>query len=350
MASSPKDGRPGTALATTGGESSLTGAQKVAVLMLAMGEEQCGKLLALMHDDEVKEVSYAMTGLGRVRAEDVERLCQDFATTMNAGSNLIGNTENTERLLLKTMPKERVSQIMEEIRGPAGRTMWDKLGNVSETVLANYLKNEYPQTVAVVLTKVRADHAARVLALLPESFAMEVIMRMLRMEAVQKEVLEGVESTLRAEFMTSLAQSTRRDPHEMMAEIFNSLDRPAEARFIAALEERNREAADRIKALMFTFDDLSRLSPAAVQVLLRSVEKDRLTLAMKGASEKLRLLVFNNLSQRAGTMLREEIEALGPVKLRDVDEAQASMVAAAKELAAQGQIELGESRDEELVY
>jgi len=228
--------------------------------------------------------------------------------------------------------------------------MWDKLGNVSETVLANYLKNEYPQTVAVVLTKVRADHAARVLALLPESFAMEVIMRMLRMEAVQKEVLEGVESTLRAEFMTSLAQSTRRDPHEMMAEIFNSLDRPAEARFIAALEERNREAADRIKALMFTFDDLSRLSPAAVQVLLRSVEKDRLTLAMKGASEKLRLLVFNNLSQRAGTMLREEIEALGPVKLRDVDEAQASMVAAAKELAAQGQIELGESRDEELVY
>ena len=103
---------------------------------------------------------------------------------------------------------------MEEIRGPAGRTMWDKLGNVNEDVLANYLKNEYPQTVAVVLSKIRADHAARVLTLLPDPFAMEVVMRMLRMETVQKEVLDGVERTLRAEFMSNLARSARRDSHE----------------------------------------------------------------------------------------------------------------------------------------
>ena len=150
--------------------------------------------------------------------------------------------------------------------------------------------------------------------------------------------------------MTNLARSTRRDPHEIMAEIFNNLDRPGEARFVAALEERNREAAERVKKLMFTFDDLSRLSGAAVQILLREVPKDKLTLAMKGASDKLRDLVFNNLSQRAGGLLREEIESLGPVKLRDVDEAQAVIVTAAKELAAQGQIELGETDDEELVY
>ena len=134
---------------------------------------------------------------------------------------------------MKTLPRERVAQIMEEIRGPAGRTMWDKLGNVHEAVLANYLKNEYPQTVAVVLSKVRPDHAARVLALLPDSFAMEVVMRMLRMESVQKDVLDGVERTLRAEFMSNLARSTRRDAHEMMAEIFNNLDRQAETRFLA---------------------------------------------------------------------------------------------------------------------
>ena len=351
MAKSPTTGRPGTALVTVGGPGAgLTGAQKAAVLMLALGDQQCGKLFSLMHDDEVKEISGAMSQLGRIRADEVEKLCADFTHTMGTSSNLVGSYESTERLLLKAMPKERATQIMEEIRGPAGRTMWDKLGNVNETVLANYLKNEYPQTVAVVLTKVRADHAAKVLALLPESFAMEVVMRMLRMEAVQKDVLEGVESTLRAEFMTNLAHTTRRDPHEMMAEIFNNLDRPAEARFVAALEERNREAAERIKALMFTFDDLSRLAGPAVQVLLRSVEKDKLTLAMKGASDKLRDLFYNNLSQRAGQMLREEIEALGPVKLREVDEAQAAIVAAAKDLAAQGQIELGESKEEELVY
>ncbi|MBU6498229.1 MAG: flagellar motor switch protein FliG, partial [Rhodospirillales bacterium] len=239
----------------------LTGAQKAAALMLALGDENCAQLFSMMHEDEIKEISSAMAQLGPVRSEVIERLCHDFADNLGGAGSLVGSFENTERLLLKTLPRDRVLQIMEEIRGPAGRTMWDKLGNVHEAVLANYLKNEYPQTVAVVLSKVRSDHAARVLAMLPEGFAMEVVMRMLRMESVQKDVLEGVERTLRAEFMSNLARSTRRDAHEMMAEIFNNLDRQVETRFVAALEERNRDAAERIKALRFTFDDLQRLTP-----------------------------------------------------------------------------------------
>jgi flagellar motor switch protein FliG len=336
-------------MAIPGGSSALNGPQKAAALMLALGEEHCSRLFALMHEDEIKEISLAMAQLGPVQADVVERLCAEFTDSLANAGSLVGSFENTERLLLKTLPRERVSQIMDEIRGPAGRTMWDKLGNVSEAVLANYLKNEYPQTVAVVLSKVRANHAARVLSLLPESFAMEVVMRMLRMESVQKDVLDGVERTLRSEFMSNLARSTRRDAHEMMAEIFNNLDRQSEQRFVAALEERNREAAERIKTLMFTFDDLQRLAPAAIQILLRSVQKDKLPLALKGASEKLRDLFFANLSERASKMLREEIDALGPVKLRDVDEAQATIVVLAKELAAQGQIEINEGKDEELV-
>ncbi len=241
--------------------------------------------------------------------------------------------------------------IMEEIRGPAGRTMWDKLGNVNETVLANYLKNEYPQTVAVVLAKIKADHASRVLALLPENFAMEVIMRMLRMEAVQKEVLDGVEKTLRTEFMSNLARTARRDAHELMADIFNNLDRNAENRFMSALEERNRESAERIKQLMFTFEDLIRIDMAGIQTLLRSVEKDKLGLALKGASDTIKELFFKNMSERAGKMMREDMDALGPVRLRDVDQAQSTIVALAKELAASGQIVISEGREEdELVY
>ena len=327
----------------------LNGPQKAAALMLALGDEHCSRLFALMHEDEIKEISLAMAQLGPVRADVIEKLCIEFSNSLSGAGNLVGSFENTERLLLKTLPRERVTQIMDEIRGPAGRTMWDKLGNVSEAVLANYLKNEYPQTVAVVLSKIRPSHAARVLSLLPESFAMEVVMRMLRMETVQKEVLDGVERTLRSEFMSNLARSTRRDAYEMMAEIFNNLDRQSEQRFVAALEERNREAAERIKSLMFTFDDLQRLAPAAIQVLLRNVQKDKLPLALKGASEKLRELFFSNLSERASKMLREEIESLGPVKLRDVDEAQAIIVVLAKEMAAQGQIEIGEGSEEELV-
>jgi flagellar motor switch protein FliG len=328
---------------------SLSGAQKAAVLLLTLGEEQCARMFSMMHEDEIKEVSAAMSQLGAIRSDLVERLCNEFTDQLSGAGSLVGSLENTERLLLKTLPRDRVGQIMEEIRGPAGRTMWDKLGNVHEAVLAAYLKNEYPQTVAVVLSKIRPDHAARVLSILPDSFAMEVVMRMLRMESIQKDVLDGVERTLRFEFMSNLARSTRRDAHEMMADIFNNLDRQSESRFVSALEERNRESADRIKSLMFTFDDLQRLNAQAVQVLLRSVDKAKLPLALKGASEKLRDMFFSNLSERAGKMLREDIDNLGPVKLRDVDDAQASIVALAKDLAAQGEIQITQGKDDEMI-
>lgn len=328
----------------------MSGPQKAATFMLAVGEEHAAKLFAMMHEDEIRDISQAMASLGTVSAATVEDLAREFSETIGQTGNLVGTWETTERMLLRTLPRERVSQIMEEIRGPAGRTMWDKLGNVNEAVLANYLKNEYPQTVAVVLTKVKSEHAARVLSMLPESFAMEVVMRMLRMESVQKEALEGVERTLKAEFMSNLARAQRRDAHEMMAEIFNNLDRQSESRILAALEERNRDAAERIRALMFTFDDLVRLDGQGVQVLIRSVPKEQLILALKGASETLRDLFMNNMSERAGKMFKEDMANLGPVRLRDVDEAQAAVVVMAKDLAAQGQITLQEGREDEMVY
>jgi flagellar motor switch protein FliG len=328
----------------------MNGPQKAAAFMLAVGEEHASKLFAMMHEDEIRDISQAMASLGTVPAVAVEELAREFTDSIGQTGNLIGSWETTERMLLRTLPRERVSQIMEEIRGPAGRTMWDKLGNVNEAVLANYLKNEYPQTVAVVLTKVKSEHAARVLSMLPESFAMEVVMRMLRMESVQKEALEGVEKTLKAEFMSNLARAQRRDAHEMMAEIFNNLDRQSESRILAALEERNRDAAERIRALMFTFDDLVRLDGMGVQVLIRNVPKEQLLLALKGASEALRDLFLKNMSERAGKMFKEDLAGLGPVRLREVDEAQAAVVVMAKDLAAQGQITLQEGREDEMVY
>ena len=330
----------------------LTGAEKAAVLMLSVGEEHASKLFALMDDEEIKELSQTMSNLGTVHSSIIERLFIEFADQISSTGSLVGSFDSTERLLEKVLGKDRVDSIMEEIRGPAGRTMWDKLANVNEGVLANFLKNEYPQTVAVVLGKIKADHAARVLGQLPEAFAMEVIMRMLRMESVQKEILDDVERTLRTEFMSNLARTTRRDPHEAMAEIFNSLDRTTEGRFISALEERNRDSAERIKAMMFTFEDLGRLDPGSVQTLLRNVDKSKLAIALKGAPEPLRDLFFANMSERAGKLLREEIQGLGPMKLRDVDEAQTYMVALAKELAAKDEIVIADKRggDDELIY
>src|SRR5471032_2654889 len=136
---------------------SLTGPEKAAILMLSLGEEHITRIFGLMDDEEIKEISQTMANLGTINSTIVEHLFVDFADQISATGSLVGTYESTERLLAKVLGKERVNGIMEEIRGPAGRTMWDKLGNVNEVVLANYLKNEYPQTVAVVLSKIKAD-------------------------------------------------------------------------------------------------------------------------------------------------------------------------------------------------
>ncbi|GLS01702.1 flagellar motor switch protein FliG [Brevundimonas denitrificans] len=328
----------------------LTGPEKAAVILLSLGEDHT-RLWQGLDEDEIKEISQAMASLGTVSAQVVEELLVEFVSGMSGSGAVMGSFEQTQRLLASFMPSDRVEGLMEEIRGPAGRTMWDKLGNVNEAVLANYLKNEYPQTVAVVLSKVKPDHAARVLTSLPEDFALECVQRMLRMEPVQREILDKIEQTLRTEFMSNLARTSKRDSHEMMADIFNSFDRQTEARFIGALEERNREAAERIRALMFVFEDLAKLDPGGIQTLLRAVEKDSLGLALKGSSESLRELFFSNMSERAAKIMREDMESMGPVRLKDVDQAQMAMVQVAKDLAAKGEIMLvGQGGDDELIY
>lgn len=330
--------------------SRLAGPEKAAVVLLALGEEQ-HKLWELLDEEEIKEISIAMANLGTVASSAVERLLIDFVSGMSNGGAVMGSFEQTQRLLLSFLPADKVDNVMEEIRGPAGRTMWDKLGNVSEAVLANYLKNEYPQTVAVILSKVKTDHAARVLSALPEDFAMECVNRMLKMEPVQRDILDKIEVTLRNEFMSNLARSSKRDSYEHIADIFNQFDRQTESRFLTGLEERNRDAAERIRALMFVFEDLSKLDPGGVQTLLRAVDKSQLGIALKGASDGLRDLFFSNMSERAAKILREDMASMGPVRLKDVDGAQQTMVNLAKDLAAKGEIMLaGSGNDDELIY
>ena len=330
---------------------SLSGPRRAAILMLALGEQYGGKIWSLLDDEEVRHLSLEMSNLGTVEVETVEDMLLEFVSRMSASGALMGNFDATERLLQQYLPPERVNGIMDEIRGPAGRNMWEKLSNVQEEMLANYLKNEYPQTIAVVLSKLKPEHAARVLSILPEDLALDVVNRMLKMEAVQKDVIESVERTLRVEFMSNLSQTRRRDAHEVMAEIFNNFDRQTETRFITSLEEDNRESAERIKALMFTFDDLVKLDSGSAQTLMRNIDKDKLGVALKSANEDVRNFFFGNMSSRAAKMLQDDMAAMGPVRLRDVDEAQALLVNLAKDLAAKGEIMLTKNRaDDELVY
>ncbi|WP_032113779.1 flagellar motor switch protein FliG [Candidatus Paracaedibacter symbiosus] len=330
---------------------SLSGAERVSVLLLALPDEQVTKIFGIMDEAEIREIAQTMSNLGKVSANVVEIMFTDFVEQISSTGTLIGTFESTRRLLTKALPKEKVDSIMEEISGPAGRTMWDKLSNINEELLANYLRNEYPQTIAVVLTRIKADHASKVLSLLPESLSMEVIMRMLKIENVRREILDDIERTLRTEFMNNLAKSSKRDSYELVAEVFNFFDRATETKFITSLEERNFEAAERIKNLMFTFEDMVKLDPGSIQSLLRTVDKTRLAMALKGASEGVRESFFKNMSERAGKIMREDMESMGMVRVRDVDEAQSYVVALAKELANSGDIviRMGADAGDELI-
>jgi len=330
----------------------LTGPEKAAIFMLALGEEYTSKLFEMMDDEEILEISQTMANLGKVDANVIERLFIEFAEQMSSANALVGSQESTERLLAKAgMSTDKIETIMEEIRGPAGRTMWEKLTNVNEEILANFLQKEYPQTVAVVMSKISNDHAARVLAMLPDNFALEVIHRMLRMEAVQREVLDDVERTLRTEFMSNLARTARQDSHEVMASIFNNFDRTAEQNFMEMLEKTVPESAEKIRSLMFTFEDLQNLDPSAIQTLIRACDKEKLPVALKGATESLRDLFFSNMSERAAKIMKEDMAAMGPVRLKDVEDAQQYIVGVAKELEARGEITIATGAEEdELIY
>ncbi|WP_298675594.1 flagellar motor switch protein FliG [uncultured Sphingomonas sp.] len=318
----------------------FSGPQRAAALMLALGKDHGAPIWDQLTNDEIKELSSTIAGLGRVPAAVVEHLLVVFSGEVASMASLHGSYETTERLLAGMLPNDRVKEIMEDIRGPSGRTMWDKLSNVSETLLAGALRQEYPQTVAVILSKLRPDHAARVAAELPRDFAVDVIVRMLRMETVQKDVISQVEATLKTEFMTNLSRSQKRDPHEAMAELFNALDRSTEETLLSALDARVPESAERIRALMFTFEDLAGLLPAAIGVIVRNADKRQMALALKGAPSDIKELFFGAMTARASKLLREEMASMGPVRARDCEEAQGGLVRLAKELADRGDIML----------
>lgn len=320
-------------------EEKIAGLEKAAIFMLSLPKATVAKVLAKFTENEIRDLSHKMANLGNIKAKTVEAIFNDFFNRAHrTNTNVVGSIESTERLLASIYDDRKVREIMADIKGPAGRTMWDKLANVNEEFLANYLKNEHPQIVALILSKVRPAHSANIFARLPEEFSVDVMFRMLNMETVSNDILENVERTLRNEFMTNLSNASRENPHERIAEIFNAFDRTTETRFMTALENRDNDSAEKVRSLMFTFDDLLKLDSSGIQTLIRLVDKAKLPLALKGTHEELKELFFKNMSERAAKLLKEDMESLGMVRLKMVDEAQQEIVNLAKSLAMKGEI------------
>ncbi len=327
----------------------LTGVQKVAIVLLSLSDENATRVFSLMTEDEISEVSHAMSHLGSVSPDVIDSVMSTLNSDLSGNASFLGNIQTTERLLEKILDKDKVQNLMDEIRGPQGRNTWEKLANVNEELLALYFRNEHPQTAALVLSKISPDHAAKVLGNLPDSFAFEIISRILSMGTVKKEVLERVERILRAEFISSVGKTQKYDSFEMLAEIFNNFDRNSESKFMSMLENHLPDAATKVKERMFTFEDLTKVDTKGIQRLLRDVEKSKLTLALKGASENLRSIIFSSMSQRAASIIKEDLMALGKVRVKDVDSARAEVVAIAKTLIDTGEIDIVMDNSDEFV-
>jgi flagellar motor switch protein FliG len=331
----------------------LNGAEKTAVIFLCLGEDIAPDIMEEMDEPEIIAISQAMAGLGNISAACVEQVIGEFIEALAQGGNLIGNYETTEKILSRFLDAKRVSEIMSEIRGPVqGRSMWERFSALNENVIANYLKGEYPQTIAAILAKVKPDVAAKVMPLLPEHQLKDVVTRMIQMESVPREVLSEIEDTLQADFLVAASRAQSSDPHERMADIFNRIEHDTLNYLMGELEKDMPDSLTRIKQKMFTFDDLVRLTVNDLSRVIRAAAEAKvLPVALKGAKESVRETFLAALPERSRNILIEEMQIMGPVRSREVQEAQSQVVQIAKQLADEGTIVLpDEEGDDTMIY
>ncbi len=331
----------------------ISGIEKASILMMSLNEDIAAKIFALMTEDEIKMISQSMSGLGRIEQNNVTDLIAEFSEEISSGGSMIGDIASAKKLLTKALGADKVDNILGEFEGPMGKDTWDKLNNINEDLLAAFLKNEHPQTVALILSKVKPAQAAKVLTILNDDFSIDIVKRIISLEPVKREVLGDIEKVLQSEFMSSLAASKSDNTLEKVAEIFNNFDRSTESKFFELLDSKDPEASEQIRELMFTFDDLIKIENTGIQAVIRACNKEKLPLALKGANDEIKKLFFDNMSERAANIMKEDMESLGPVRVSEVDEAQLSIVVTAKELADSGEIiipEGGEDEQEQMIY
>ncbi len=317
---------------------SLSGPEKAAIMLLTLGEAKSAPLLERLDESEVRIVTRSMATLGSITAELLEELITRFTEAFAKGGSVVGSADTAERMLRSFLPAEKVSDIMNFIRGPGGRSTWEKMSMVNDSMLAKYLQAEHPQTIAVVLSKIAPDQASHVLADLPDEIVPDIIRRMIKMKSVPKEVLRDIEDMLQRDLMLNYTVSREPNNFEHLAEIFNRTESERCEELFETLKANHDEELSQIKQLMFTFDDLLNLDAQSLRLIVRSCDNDMLMYALKGCDEEVREKILSNLSDRARAILLDNMETLGPVLMRDVEAAKAGMIRKAKELAESNMI------------
>ena len=318
----------------------LTGKQRTAVLLLAMGDKFTADVFKRMDRQEIADISRAIVELEPVPREVVEEVLRDFHESLVEGVDMItGGSDTLKRLLVKNLDPETAKYVMDSLSLDTGPTHFRELESVSPKLLSQILRNEHPQTLALIIGHLHPDQAANLLTNLPAGVRAEVLMRLARLEAVPEEMLMEVDKVLTSQLIAMGGKEGKKvGGVQSVAEILNAVDRATEEEVLSEIEEDSAQMAEDIRNLMFVFEDCKNIDDRGVREMLKEISNEDLTLALRGASDDLREKFFKNMSERAGNMIREELEFMGPAKLSDVESAQQNVVKIVRRLESENKL------------
>jgi flagellar motor switch protein FliG len=329
----------------------MIGARKAALFLMVMGEEFTTRVFKHLEEGEIKIVGEQMTRIKEVESKSISAVLNEFLQCLN-GTKILGSSGESffERTVSKAFNPKKAGALLEELVSGKKTNRFEKLKGLSPDVLAGFIANEHPQTIAVILSNLNFQRAAEVIQALPENVQSEVIVRIARLDSVPEEIMDEIQSVLEKEVSTFGKSGPKNlGGIHVAAEILNQVDQKTERSILEKIEEEQEELADEIRQSMFIFEDLATLDDRSVRALLKEIGNDELLLALKTASEGLRGKIFGNLSQRAAEMLKEDMEVMGPVRVRDVEMAQQSIIKTARRLEEEGKIVLGGKGGDDLV-
>ena len=328
---------------------SLTARQKVAILMIALGQNTAAEILKYLKEPEIEEITQAISELKTVTTDQEDEVLEEFQRLLMAGAYVsTGGIEFARGALEKAIGPRRSQTILDRVNTTATNGFY-LLRNVPPAQLIPFISKEHPQTIAVILSQLEPDQAAGLLSMLPDDIRSDVTYRIATLENISPQILREIEESLANELQAVLAgQVTDIGGPKKVASILNLTGRSTERAVLERLDAHDPEIAECVRNMMFTFDDVGRLTDREIQFLLRELDTKDLAVALKGSSAEIRDRIFSNVSDRMRTVIKEEMEFMGPVRLSDVEEAQLRIVQTARHLEEAGQIAIVRGRTEEV--
>ncbi len=332
----------------------MNGADKAAILLLYLGPECTGKVFSHLKDDEIKRIGQSMKVLGHVSRPTIEGVVKEYSQETNQDSGFYSHGEEfVKSILEKALGPQKADVLIKELYTLSGSDMVEHLGSMDARIIANFLAQEHPQTAAVILAKLRPSQSGQVIPLLPEDMQAEVVLRMADVDQIAPEILAEIDEVIRKELISLGGAGGERQKIggvDKVVELFGHLNRDREKDIMERLDELNPPLAEIIRKQLFTFEDVFNMDDRGIQSIMREIGNDTLTLALKTCSEEVKSKIFRNISSRAAEMIKEDLEIMGPVRLSDVEKAQADIVKIAGKLEEEGKIVIaGRGGDDVLV-